>query len=117
MNKASFNKSDLSSNNGNITDQLTSMESTSSGSSSFFGSLTENPFFSAGFGLMGITVGLSFLRTGFQQATVLARRQCFVTLEIPSKDKSYHWVLQWISARAATSTRHLSVGKRIFGNQ
>lgn len=78
---------------------------------SYISQLTENPFFNAGFGLMGITVGLGLLKSSWKHAAVLARRQLFVTLEIPSKDKAYHWVLQWITANAAKQSRHLSVGK------
>jgi len=41
---------------------------------------------------------------------LLLFRRFFVTsLEIPSKDKSYHWVLQWITHKAKDSTQHLSV--------
>jgi len=75
----------------------------------FFSTITENEFFAAGVGLFGVGLATGLLRTGIKQAGVFMRRQCFVTLEIPSKDKSYHWVLQWISARAAVNTRHLSV--------
>lgn len=32
-----------------------------------------------------------------------------MTLEVPCQDKSYHWVLQWITHRGAKETQHLSV--------
>ena len=76
----------------------------------FLGRFGDNPFFSAGVGLMGVSFGLGLLKVGGKQAAVFARRQLFVTLEIPSKDKAYHWVLQWITSKAATQSRHLSVG-------
>ena len=80
-------------------------------SGGFMGGLMDNELFSAGFGLFGVGMAAGLLRTGWRQGAVVLQRQCFVTLEIPSKDKSYHWVLQWISAKASTRTRHLSVGE------
>jgi len=76
--------------------------------SEFLQSLASNPYFSAGFGLVGVGSGLALLRTSWKQGLVLARRQLLVTLEIPSKDKSYNWVLQWISAQSK-QTQHLSI--------
>ncbi|XP_037822695.1 mitochondrial chaperone BCS1-like isoform X2 [Lucilia sericata] len=32
-----------------------------------------------------------------------------ITLEVPCRDKSYHWLLQWITTRGARETQHLSV--------
>jgi hypothetical protein len=78
-----------------------------------FSSLSSNPLFSAGIGLGFVGFGFGLFRKGAQQAAVLARRHCLVTLEIPSKDKSYHWVLQWITNHAKR-TQHLSVGKSMI---
>merc|ERR1712038_331864 len=36
------------------------------------------------------------------------RRHCMMTLEVTGRDKSYSWLLQWISSRG-TRTQHLSV--------
>ena len=36
------------------------------------------------------------------------RRQCMTTLEVPSKDKSYLWLLQWITDNTSRA-QHLSV--------
>ena len=71
-------------------------------------SLTDNPYFGAGFGLIGIGALLAWGRKGLQAGTVLFRRQCMMTLEVPSKDKSYQWLLQWITANAERA-QHLSV--------
>lgn len=73
-----------------------------------FSSLTDNPYFGAGFGLIGIGALLAWGRKGLQGGTVLFRRQCMMTLEVPSKDKSYQWLLQWITANAERA-QHLSV--------
>lgn len=32
-----------------------------------------------------------------------------ITLEVPCRDKSYQWLLQWITYKGARKTQHLSV--------
>ncbi|KAF9177179.1 hypothetical protein BGZ51_008306 [Haplosporangium sp. Z 767] len=59
-----------------------------------------NPYFSAGFGLMAVGAGLTILRKGTVTGASVLRRQLLVTLEIPSKDKSYLWFLHWMSAQS-----------------
>jgi chaperone BCS1 len=71
--------------------------------------ITGNPYFSAGFGLIGVGAGLTVLRQGLNLGTSLLRRRLLVTLEIPSKDKSYLWFLQWMSQQSARRTQHLAV--------
>jgi hypothetical protein len=61
--------------------------------------LTDNPYFSAGFGLVGVGAVLGVLRTGLAHVAVLSRRQVLTTLEIPSRDYSYQWVMQWLISR------------------
>ena len=51
--------------------------------------------------------GLAVLRKLNQFAMVAFRRHCMITLKVSSKDKSYHWLLMWISANAV-HTQHLS---------
>lgn len=63
--------------------------------------LAGNQFFSAGFGLMGVGAGMAVLRKGMQYGVIFARRRFFVSLEIPSKDKSYHWVLDWLAMKGS----------------
>ncbi|XP_036321397.1 mitochondrial chaperone BCS1 [Rhagoletis pomonella] len=71
--------------------------------------LSTNPYFGAGFGLFGIGAGAAILRKGAQGALILFRRHMMITLEVPSRDKSYQWLLQWITVRGARETQHLSV--------
>lgn len=70
--------------------------------------LSTNPYFGAGFGLVGVGAGLTVLRRALILSATLVRRQAFVTLEVPCSDKSYFWLLQWITNQAR-NTQHLSV--------
>lgn len=76
--------------------------------SELLSSLGSNPYFSAGAGLFGVGMAAAVARRGAQFGSVLFRRHCLITLEVTSHDKSFHWLLQWIS-RYGTRTQHLSV--------
>lgn len=71
--------------------------------------LSDNPYFGAGFGLFGLGAGAAILRKGMQGAMILFRRHYMITLEVPCRDKSYQWLLQWITKKGAKQTQHLSV--------
>ena len=74
----------------------------------FIASLSDNPYFGAGAGLFGVGAALTVARKGSQVGMILFRRHCMMTLEVTGRDKSYQWLLHWISARG-TRTQHLSV--------
>ncbi|KAF8517158.1 BCS1 N terminal-domain-containing protein [Hysterangium stoloniferum] len=57
--------------------------------------LGSNPYFSAGFGLMGVGVGLAALRRSASLLGHTLRRRMLVSLEIPNRDKSFEWFLTW----------------------
>lgn len=71
--------------------------------------LSGNPLFTAGFGLatMGAAAGLVSRSANVLQ--VVLRRQLLMTLEIPSKDYSYQWVMQWLVAKGVHNAKHLGV--------
>jgi chaperone BCS1 len=71
-------------------------------------SLGTNPYFSAGFGLVGLGAGLAYMRRGAEIGKVLFKRHCMMSLELVCRDKSYAWVLAWI-ARNSRHQQHLSV--------
>ncbi|KNZ52384.1 mitochondrial chaperone BCS1 [Puccinia sorghi] len=72
--------------------------------------LDHPPYFSAGFGLMGVGVALSGLKRSSTILFNLAQRRLLVTLEISSKDRSYLWFLNWMSkqSRKNSSTNQLA---------
>nr|CAI5854383.1 unnamed protein product [Callosobruchus analis] len=75
----------------------------------YFATLADNPYFGAGFGLFGVGAGAAILRKGFQTSMILFRRHYMITLEVPCRDKSYQWLLQWMTTKGARQTQHLSV--------
>ncbi|XP_064455797.1 mitochondrial chaperone BCS1-like [Ornithodoros turicata] len=74
----------------------------------YIAQLGSNPYFGAGFGLFGVGAGVALLRKASQVGMILFRRHYMMTLEVPCRDKSYQWLLQWITNNAR-HTQHLSV--------
>ncbi|CAG5127058.1 unnamed protein product [Candidula unifasciata] len=74
----------------------------------YISTLGDNPYFGAGAGLFAVGVLATAGRRGLQGATILFRRHCMITMEVTSRDKSYQWLLQWITKYGA-QTQHLSV--------
>lgn len=71
--------------------------------------VVNNPYFAAGGGLMVLGTGLALARQGIIRSSGFIYRQMLVDLEIPSKDKSYLWFLEWMSLYEKRTSRHLSV--------
>ncbi|SCV06096.1 LANO_0H22012g1_1 [Lachancea nothofagi CBS 11611] len=68
-----------------------------------------NPYFAAGGGLMVLGSCLALTRSAVIRVSGLLYRQLLVDMEIPSKDKSYLWFLEWMAKHPHRSSRHLSV--------
>ena len=71
--------------------------------------LGDNPYFGAGFGLFGVGLLTAGSRKGLQLGMIMFRRHYMTTVEVTCKDKSYNWLLQWITSKGARKTQHLSV--------
>ncbi|KAI9299006.1 hypothetical protein K502DRAFT_333999 [Neoconidiobolus thromboides FSU 785] len=72
-------------------------------------SLSNNPYFSAGFGLVGVGFGLTVAKQGSQLGYMYLKRRMLIQLEITSKDKSYPWLLNWLSLQKEQHIHQLSI--------
>lgn len=69
----------------------------------------DNPYFSAGFGLLGVGTGIALLRQGLIRSAGMLKRRLLTTLEITSRDPAYPWILQWITRQRLSSGGHFSL--------
>ncbi|KAI5967481.1 BCS1 [Candida margitis] len=76
--------------------------------------ILNNPYFAAGGGLMLLGTSLALARSGIVKSSGFLYRQMLVDLEIPSKDKSYLWFLEWMSKHKYRTSRHLSVETNVI---
>lgn len=78
-------------------------------SSGISGLLSGNSFLGAGIGLMGFGAGLAILRRGLISGASLVKRRMLVSVEIPSKEKSYNAFLHWMSTVPKRYSNQLAV--------
>eukprot|EP00927_Polykrikos_kofoidii_P042161 TRINITY_DN36014_c0_g1_i1.p1 TRINITY_DN36014_c0_g1~~TRINITY_DN36014_c0_g1_i1.p1 ORF type:complete len:515 (-),score=93.41 TRINITY_DN36014_c0_g1_i1:76-1620(-) len=83
--------------------------------------LAGNELFKGGLGLLGAGAAMGLLRGGASSLEAVCRRQLLMTLEVPSKDFAYQWVMQWLVAKGVHGSRHLGVettyAKDVAGRQ
>lgn len=79
--------------------------------------LTGNPYFTAGFGLLGVGSALAVARQGILRAAGFLQRRLISTLEVTSRDSAYPWLLQWITKQPLTSGGHFSLTSRIISHE
>jgi chaperone BCS1 len=77
-----------------------------------FHSLAANPYFSAGFGLVGVGTGLALLRYGLLRGWALVKRRAVVTVEVSIQDPAYWWLMRWLGLHTPR-IRSLSLHTRL----
>ena len=75
--------------------------------SSVVESLGANPYFNAGAGLFGIGVLAAVGKMTLRSLEYWMRRKFMMSLEVPSKDRSYPWVMHWLAEKGLTDSQHL----------
>ncbi|KNH05171.1 ATP-dependent chaperone [Perkinsela sp. CCAP 1560/4] len=71
--------------------------------------VSNNQLFVGGIGLYGIAIGAFALRHLGRHLFGYLQRSCLVSLETSSRDVSYKWIMQWISAEGIVKSRQLSI--------
>lgn len=72
-----------------------------------------NPYFAAGAGMIGLTAVSGICLKGAGQLAFIAKRRLLVSLEIPIKDQSYPWFLEWMSKQNKNNEKRSFLGKLI----
>jgi mitochondrial chaperone BCS1 len=83
------------------TDAIQQLAGSGGGNGSVLSQLQSNPFFTAGFGLAAWGATLRYGSRAIKTVATLVRRRLLVDLEITRHDKSYEWVLNWMTAQYA----------------
>ncbi|CAO1616925.1 unnamed protein product [Parajaminaea phylloscopi] len=70
---------------------------------------SSNPLLSTGLSLLIFGSILTIGRKGFTQAAALAQRRMLVSLEIPSRDRSHAWLLQWMEEQSIKAQKQQGI--------
>lgn len=95
---------------GSKEDSIKQLAQSSGNGDGIISQLFNNPFFTAGFGLAGLGAAVRYGSLGLRRGGELLRRRMLVDLEITRHDKSYEWVLNWMTAHYQNQLG--SVGRR-----
>lgn len=69
----------------------------------------DNPYFSAGFGLLGVGAALAGFRRGAIRILYLTQRRFLTTVEVTSKDPAFNWLIQWLTRQTLYSGSHFTI--------
>ena len=95
---------------GNILKQLAESRGDNGG---FLSQLSDNPFFTAGFGLAALGAAVRYGSQGVRKGAALLKRRMLVDLEITRHDDSYPWVLNWMTTHYQSQLSTPSVEKGV----
>ncbi|KAF2153753.1 hypothetical protein K461DRAFT_292467 [Myriangium duriaei CBS 260.36] len=76
---------------------LKQLTSGSNPSGTLWEQLISNPLFTGGLGLAGLGAALRYGQQGLRRGAELIRHRMLVDLEITRHDKSYPWILKWMT--------------------
>ncbi|GAM88048.1 hypothetical protein ANO11243_060770 [Dothideomycetidae sp. 11243] len=96
---------------------LKQLTSSDPASGSLWDQLISNPLFTGGLGLAGLGAALRYGQQGLRRAGELIRHRLLVDLEITRHDKSYPWILKWMTRQYQEqlgSAHSVSISERIL---
>ncbi|KAI5121663.1 hypothetical protein M0805_002739 [Coniferiporia weirii] len=97
---------------GSVASDVADKWTSSSAKSALTDIIGDNPYFNAGFGLMGVGVALTVFRKALVIGSTALQRRMLVSLEIPNRDRAYAWVLQWMAEQQAARAAAAKAGPR-----
>ncbi|KAJ7156938.1 mitochondrial chaperone BCS1 [Mycena crocata] len=93
---------------GSVEAAAASSSTVTSTGSSLFSFAADNPYFQAGFGLLGVGAAMTVARTGSIWGATVLRRRMLVSLEIDNRDRAYDWFLAWMAHRTSSAASSAS---------
>jgi chaperone BCS1 len=79
--------------------------------------LKDNPYFSAGFGLLGVGAVAAAARRAIGRLAFLMQRRYLTTIEVTSRDPSYQWTQAWLAQQALTSGSHFTISTSLLSQR